>query len=223
LCPSINASEFVHELTSPVTTQARAPFLTGAGITLVSILLEDQIEDPTQKETTEERPLGKYSKFGDLMGHLVPNGLYILGMGLDGYFRDQEQYKKSLLMLKATAYASSLTTLLKYSVREKRPNGNGRNSFPSGHSTTAFAFASVIGSVHGVWWGMGAYSLAGLVAYSRMNDNAHYLHDILAGATIGLGYGLGLSALFKENASPVSFYILPVEKEGLQMIATYNF
>ena len=35
-------------------------------------------------------------------------------------------------------------------------------------------------------------ALAGTVALSRMNDNKHYLHDVVAGATIGTAYGLGI-------------------------------
>ena len=43
--------------------------------------------------------------------------------------------------------------------------------------------------------GVPALSLATLVGASRINDNRHYLHDVLAGATIGLVYGIGISKL----------------------------
>lgn len=48
---------------------------------------------------------------------------------------------------------------------------------------------------------MGAFTLAGFVAYSRINDNAHYLHDVVGGAVIGTGYGLGLHYLYKDKNS----------------------
>ena len=37
------------------------------------------------------------------------------------------------------------------------------------------------------------------IAESRMNDNRHYLHDVLAGMTIGMAYGVGLSSLYKTH------------------------
>ena len=154
------------------------------------------------------------------------NGLYALGMLGAGLF--SSAHKKSLylgrsvLMVKSTLYSVFLTSALKYTVREPRPsNGNERNSFPSGHSTTAFAFASVVGAEHEWYWGALAYSLAGLVAFSRMNDNRHYIHDVVAGATIGMSYGLGLyfrksnnSSLNKQNAPSVEGVLFPIEHES---------
>jgi membrane-associated phospholipid phosphatase len=89
--------------------------------------------------------------------------------------------------------------VLKYSVRQERPDSTQRNSFPSGHTTTAFAFAAVVGEEHGWRWGVPAYALATLVGWSRMNDNKHYLHDVLAGATIGTSVGLGVVRKMRQR------------------------
>ena len=88
-------------------------------------------------------------------------------------------------------------------VREPRPyDGSVRTSFPSGHSTTAFAFASYVTAEHGILpFGVFATGLATLTAASRMNDNKHYLHDVVAGATIGTAYGLGLHYLYLDASN----------------------
>ena len=60
-------------------------------------------------------------------------------------------------------------------------------SFPSGHTMTAFALATgVSDEVHSLPVTIGMYSLATGVAWSRMNDNKHWLTDVVAGAAIGI-------------------------------------
>ncbi|MFN8652457.1 MAG: phosphatase PAP2 family protein [Gemmatimonadales bacterium] len=60
-------------------------------------------------------------------------------------------------------------------------------SFPSGHTMTAFALATgVSDEVHSVPVTIGMYTLATGVAWSRMNDNKHWLSDVVAGAAIGI-------------------------------------
>lgn len=60
-------------------------------------------------------------------------------------------------------------------------------SFPSGHSTAAFAVASVLANQYREhkWIPITAYSVAGLAGLSRIYDNKHWLTDVVAGATIG--------------------------------------
>ena len=103
-------------------------------------------------------------------------------------------------MFKASLFAGGTTFFLKRLFNEKRPSSSDRLSFPSGHSTTAFAFAGVIAREHKEWK-YPAFALAALVGYSRMNDNAHYLHDVTMGATIGLAYAYGLEE--ESNIYPI--------------------
>lgn len=72
---------------------------------------------------------------------------------------------------------------------EFEPFGGG-SSFPSGHATSAFALASVVAG-HADGWVVPAiaYSLAGTVAFARVNDRAHFASDTVAGAIVGAGIG----------------------------------
>jgi membrane-associated phospholipid phosphatase len=67
-------------------------------------------------------------------------------------------------------------------------------SFPSGHSATAFAFATAI-SRDSPWLAIGIQFLAGSVAYSRVHTGVHYPGDTVVGALIGAGAGQAVSSV----------------------------
>lgn len=185
---------FFEDMVSPVTTSASIIFWPGAITTGTLAALEDQVSDPAAQETNEDKPLGVSSKYGDLMGQALPNALYAIGAVSYGYFNDDKvAYRRARHMFRATIHAGLMTQILKNIIREPRPgNKESKVSFPSGHTATAFAFASVIGADYGWGWGVPAYTLATFVGFSRMNDNQHYLHDVVGGATLGISYGLGV-------------------------------
>ena len=122
-------------------------------------------------------------------------------MGTAALFSEQETYSRnSWAMFKSTAYATGVSSVLKFIVHEPRPNNTSESksyaSFPSGHTTSAFAFSSTVVARHGFWpWGFLATGIASLSGFSRINDNKHYLHDVVGGFTIGTVYGLGISYL----------------------------
>lgn len=88
-------------------------------------------------------------------------------------------------LLLAVGRTWAVTEALKYSVDETRPNG-GSQSFPSGHTSFAFAGAEFIRKEYGWAWGAPAYLTAGFVGWSRVEAKKHYTHDVLAGAAIGV-------------------------------------
>jgi len=67
-------------------------------------------------------------------------------------------------------------------------------SFPSGHSASAFAFATAV-SRDNPWLAIAIQFLAGGVAYSRVHTGVHYPGDTVAGALIGAGTGQTVSSL----------------------------
>lgn len=221
-------NHFKSELSSPFTTSAENILIYGGGATLAVLLFEDQIVDPTQREFSNDKPLGSLSKFGDLAGQLIPNAVYALTQLVLDAKGDPQANKRAVGMFKATAYSSGITNVLKYTVREPRPNSSARNSFPSGHTTSAFAFSGYVYEEHGYAWGIPAFMISGFVGASRINDNRHYLHDVLAGATIGLAYGVGISRLYRQETpgkqDGSSFFVLPLFDEstkGLTLVGEF--
>ncbi len=83
------------------------------------------------------------------------------------------------------AVTLGVTYGLKYGVSERRPNG-GNESFPSGHTSVSFSAAEFMRKRYGLEYGVPAYALASFVAYSRVESNEHYPHDVIAGAAIGI-------------------------------------
>jgi membrane-associated phospholipid phosphatase len=70
-------------------------------------------------------------------------------------------------------------------------------SFPSGHTTAAFAFASTLTRETQFWWphatwyiGTVFYGGASLIGLSRMYNNQHWASDVMSGAAIGTIVGL---------------------------------
>ncbi len=65
-------------------------------------------------------------------------------------------------------------------------------SYPSGHSTMAFSVATLLAVGLPLAWQLqvALYGLAALVAYSRLHLGVHYPLDVVAGATLGTGWGL---------------------------------
>jgi hypothetical protein len=210
--------EIPAELASPWTTDAKYYLLGGAAATTLLVLFKHQTDDPTQRKFQEAHPLGKFSKLGDYGGRFVPNALYSLGMFADWFgTRDPLALERSEMMLKASLYAVSVGEGLKYAVHEQRPGNGDQKSFPSGHSTAAFAFAGMVAAEHPLPYGIAAFGLATLTGLSRINDNQHYLHDVVAGATIGTAYGLGVSYLHEKHRneektlSPgISYQVVPI-------------
>lgn len=80
-----------------------------------------------------------------------------------------------------------LTFSFKGLVGKERPDGDGLDSFPSGHTSTTFQSASFIQRRYGWKYGIPAYLLAGFTGYSRIEANRHDLADVLVGAALGIG------------------------------------
>jgi membrane-associated phospholipid phosphatase len=93
-----------------------------------------------------------------------------------------------------TAFASDLvraqilngltTGSIKYITDRRRPDGTPY-SFPSGHTSTAFATASIVRRHFGKYWGGAATLAATYVGVSRLQENKHYVSDVIAGAIVG--------------------------------------
>lgn len=86
--------------------------------------------------------------------------------------------------LKAFAVTDLATTILKATVRERRPDGHSLSSFPSRHASTAFAMATVVAEYDNSW-SAPAYGAAALIGWSRVETRQHYWHDVAAGAVLG--------------------------------------
>lgn len=78
---------------------------------------------------------------------------------------------------------------LKHTTDVTRPDGTNNQSFPSGHTATAFMTATMLSKEYGhisPWVSVGAYSVATATGLMRMANNKHWLSDVMVGAGIGI-------------------------------------
>ena len=88
-------------------------------------------------------------------------------------------------LVRAQIVTQTMTFGIKMAARRTRPDGT-QFSFPSGHSSTTFATATVLQRHFGWKAGVPAYALASYVAASRVQVKRHYLSDVTLGATLGI-------------------------------------
>lgn len=111
---------------------------------------------------------------------------------------DDQLFRNACVTLTATALNFGVTNAMKYSFNRDRPfitypditrKSDGESpSFPSGHTSLAFATATSLTLAYPKWYIIvPSYTWAGTVAYSRMDLGVHYPSDVLIGALVGAG------------------------------------
>lgn len=129
---------------------------------------------------------------------ITPVSILIYNRQTTGSFTE----KKEPYIIAASMVASSALTIgLKYGVNRTRPFVTypdiqqrdphaGPYSFPSGHTSSAFALATSLTFCYQKWYvALPAFAWAVTVGYSRMRLGVHFPTDVLAGAIIGAGCG----------------------------------
>ena len=125
---------------------------------------------------------------------IIPAGVLTAGL----VQKDKKMLRNGLTMVAAGVVNFGITTVLKYSINRDRPfvtypdlmkkSAAGSPSFPSGHTSSAFAMATSVSLTYPKWYIIAPSCLyAGAVGYSRMYLGVHYPSDVLAGAVIGAG------------------------------------
>jgi membrane-associated phospholipid phosphatase len=122
-----------------------------------------------------------------------------VAIGSAGLIRhDDKLFRNGCLILASIAVNGVVTVAMKYTINRDRPfvtypdiykkSGAGSPSFPSGHTSSAFAAATSLTLAYPKWYIIvPSFSWAATVAYSRMDLGVHYPSDVLAGALVGAG------------------------------------
>lgn len=123
----------------------------------------------------------------------------IAGMGIIGWLNDDDKMLEFAIIAGAAQVINlAVTSTLKYSIKRPRPMAaypdlivnHGltltERSFPSGHTCSAFAFATSLTLSYPKWYiAVPVYVRASSVAFSRMYLGVHYPSDILGGMIVG--------------------------------------
>lgn len=132
--------------------------------------------------------------------------------------QDWEGLKEGAFTAAATAGA---TLILKYAVKENRPDFSNHHSFPSGHAATTFAAATYIGRRYGWKWSIPAYALSTYTAWGRVYGKKHHWWDVAAGAAIGAASAMIFTHPYMQKHEMA---IIPVADETTAgIMASFTF
>ena len=184
------------------------------------MLLDKPIYKEIQKNRTTSadnfarlvQEFGSYPSFG-IMGAFYAGGSLL----------DNDKAKTVAMDAFASSFVSAgiITTTLKIVSGRSRPIKNegtyhftpfgGDDSFPSGHTTQAFALASVIAEHYDEQWiDITSYGIATLVGLARVEQEAHFPSDVVAGAVIGTVVGKSIVRYNKEKHTNVNVTFAPI-------------
>lgn len=145
-------------------------------------------------------------------------GLWLIGRYVVPPAADQARTNKlshlGFDLIRTEILTEALVEGIKYSVRRDRPTGECC-AFPSGHSATAFAIASVLERHLGYRASWPMLAGATYVATSRLVDNRHFLSDVMFGA--GLGIATGWTVVGRHGRD--SYVLQPMPVRGGAMVA----
>lgn len=160
------------------------------------------------EEVTEH--IDKQITIDDFLQYAPAASVYALGaFGVDGKNNLKD---KSIILGTSFLIMSTVVTGLKNITKVERPDGTSNNSFPSGHTATAFMGAEFLYQEYkdvSIWYGVSGYAVASFTGAFRMYNNRHWFTDVAAGAGIGIlsakaGYWLfpTVNKLFASKSNP---------------------
>jgi len=115
--------------------------------------------------------------------------LSVYALNLCGIKGKNNLRDRSIILGTSYLLLSGTVLGLKSLTKVERPDGSGFNSFPSGHTATAFAGAEFLWQEYkdvSVWYGISGYIVATGTGFFRIYNNKHWLTDVAAGAGIGI-------------------------------------
>ncbi|MHC4555803.1 MAG: phosphatase PAP2 family protein [Planctomycetota bacterium] len=136
--------------------------------------------------------------------HFAATGLWY---GLSAEDQDDLNKERASTMITALSVTWLATMGLKIARNNESPNGKDW-AWPSGHTSSSFAVASVLDEFYGPKVGIPAYALASLVAYRMMDTSDHWASDIVFGATLGWIVGHTIAGKHKK-LELAGFDVLP--------------
>lgn len=140
-----------------------------------------EVRDELQENIDRKLTFDDFSQYAPMA---ATYGLNLCGIsGKHGY--------GDLTIILGTAYALMGATVfgMKSITKVERPDGSTKNSFPSGHTATAFMGAELLRREYrnvSPWIGVAGYAVAAGTGFFRMYNNRHWLTDVIAGAGIGV-------------------------------------
>ena len=138
------------------------------------------------EEVTEDMS-GFHTRVDDYLKYAPTASVYLLNaVGIKGRHKI---IGRTVILAMSSILSAQLVTALKHGTHQLRPDGSTYNSFPSGHTTTAFIGAEMMNQEFGwrsPWYSVAGYAMASGTAALRILNNRHWVSDVITGAGIGM-------------------------------------
>jgi hypothetical protein len=199
-----------------------------AAMTGAAFSLDDDIKHDVAK--TKSKSLDNISYFGEKFGRPVyPSILGVLLYSGGFYTNDKELKVTGQILIETMITTGLFTQVLKSVFGRARPFmgdqstdidffefefEKNENSLPSGHTSIAFATATVLSErLDNIFASIALYSLASLTAFQRIYSNVHWFSDTVLGAALGTFIGLKLVKIHEQNPVRANSYQLNIFPE----------
>ena len=143
--------------------------------------INEEIKEEVWTETPHKKvSIDNYLQFAPAVA--------VYGLNLAGIKGKNNLGDRSMIYLISNIFLNTTVTSLKSLTGQQRPDGSSR-SFPSGHTTEAFASAEFMRQEYkdvSPWYGVAGYAAATATGLLRIYNNKHWLSDVVAGAGIGI-------------------------------------
>ena len=203
--------------TKSIANWNNALILTAAGGLAIGFRQSD-IDQRVREEVVEHpERWGHASQVLGNFGEVKYQAPVMLGVyGYSVWTQNEELHDVMGSMLSATVITGVSTSALKLIANTDRPSNkfsNGHYGFPSYHTSSTFAIAAVLDEYYGSHVGLPAYALATAVGFSRIDQQAHDLSDVVFGAALGyvIGKTIATRHLCDDSNLQLSPYVHPTD------------
>lgn len=199
---------------------------------VLSLMSDDlkSLNQSTRYETREHIIAG--ATIDNYMQYAPAAAVY--GLNLAGVKGKHNFKDRTIIYATSQLVSAALVLPTKHLVKEERPDGSNRFSFPSGHTATAFSSAHFMFREYkdtNLWLSLSGYPVAAATGIYRIFNDKHWVGDVVAGAGIGIlstEMAYWLFPMTSKWLSPKnekqSFVILPTYQSkqiGLNLIKTF--
>jgi hypothetical protein len=161
-------------------------------------LMAKQYDEKVKDYFNEKRPMSRsLTDFGNSFGTRYLN-VFIAGIQM---IWDRSN---GLAHIEGLIGTTVMAVSLKKAIHRTRPNGENEDSFPSGHTSAAFTSSGSLSYAYGLKAAIPAYSITALTFLARLQDNKHWLSDVVVATSIGVFWARA-SGIHHHYLTPIFF------------------